>query len=77
MVRVMQNPQPYFTASSETPSNLEGQVPLFISLRNRMVQLYHWELGFFYITSYDSEGYCEGILARVHTGLTLRNGSWS
>jgi hypothetical protein len=30
-VEVLQNSRPYFTASSVTPPNLEGQVPLFIS----------------------------------------------
>jgi hypothetical protein len=31
MVRVAQNPKPYFTVSSETPPNLEGQVPYLYS----------------------------------------------
>jgi hypothetical protein len=34
--------------------NLEGQVPIFISLRNR-------ELGFLFIASYDQQGYGGGI----------------
>jgi hypothetical protein len=34
--------------------NMEGQVPVFISLRNRVAQLHPWALGFLFITSYDS-----------------------
>jgi hypothetical protein len=45
MVQVAQNPKPYFTVSSETPPNLEGQVPVFISPRNRVAQLYPLALG--------------------------------
>jgi hypothetical protein len=37
---------PYFTVSFEFPSNLEGQVPVFISPRNREAQLYPRTLGF-------------------------------
>jgi hypothetical protein len=42
--------------------NLEGQVPVFISSRNRVAQLYPWALGSLYIVSYDSQGYSGGIL---------------
>jgi hypothetical protein len=38
VVRVAQNPKPCFTVSSKTP-NLEGQVPVLISPRNRVAQL--------------------------------------
>jgi hypothetical protein len=36
--------------------NLEGQVPVFISPRNRVAQLYPWALGSLYVASYDSQG---------------------
>jgi hypothetical protein len=42
--------------------NLEGQVPIFISPRNRVAQLYPQALGFLYVVSYDSQGYGGGIL---------------
>jgi hypothetical protein len=34
--------------------NLEGQVPVFISPRNKVAQLYPWALGSLYVVSYDS-----------------------
>jgi hypothetical protein len=60
-VRVAQNPKPYSTVSSETPPNLEGQVPVFISPTNRVVQLYPRALGSLYVVSHDSQGYGGGI----------------
>jgi hypothetical protein len=41
--------------------NLEGQVPIFISPRNRVAQLYPQALGSLFVASYDSQGYGEGI----------------
>jgi hypothetical protein len=43
-------------------SNLEGQVPVFISRRSRVAQLYPRSLGSLYVVSYDSQGYGGGIL---------------
>jgi hypothetical protein len=37
--------------------NLEGQVPVFISHRNRVAQLYPQALGSLFIASCDSQGY--------------------
>jgi hypothetical protein len=37
--------------------NLEGQVPVFISPRNRVAQLYPQTLGSLFVASYDSQGY--------------------
>jgi hypothetical protein len=37
--------------------NLEGQVPVFISPRNRMALLYPQALGSIFVASYDSQGY--------------------
>jgi hypothetical protein len=48
--------------------NLEGQVSVFISLRNRIAQLYPRELGSIFVASYDSQGYGGGILTPLHTG---------
>jgi hypothetical protein len=48
--------------------NLEGQVPVFISPRNRVAQLYPRALGSLFVFSYDSQGYGGGILNRLHTG---------
>jgi hypothetical protein len=48
--------------------HLEGQVPVFISPRNRVAQLYPRALGSLSVVSYDSQGYGGGILSRLHTG---------
>jgi hypothetical protein len=44
--------------------NLE--VPVFISLRKRMAQLYSWALDSNLVASYDSQGYDGGIRTRLH-----------
>jgi hypothetical protein len=46
--------------------NLEGQVPKFISPRNRVAQLYPRALDSLFVASYDSQGYGGGILTRLH-----------
>jgi hypothetical protein len=51
----------------DTP-NLEGQVPVFISLRNMVAQLYPQELGPLFIAFYDSQAYGGGIRICLHTG---------
>jgi hypothetical protein len=51
--------------------NQESQVPVFISPRNRVAQLYPQALGSLFVTSYGSQGYNGGILTRLHTGLWL------
>jgi hypothetical protein len=48
--------------------NLEGQVPVFISPRKRVAQLYPQALSSLFVASYDSQGYGRGILTRLHTG---------
>jgi hypothetical protein len=48
--------------------NLEGQVPVFISPRNRLAQLCPRALGSLYITSCDSQGYGGGILTLPQHG---------
>jgi hypothetical protein len=52
--------------------NLEGQVPVFISLRNRVAQLYPQALGSLFVASYHSQGYGGGIRLRLHTGRSQR-----
>jgi hypothetical protein len=49
--------------------NLEDQVPVFISPRNRVAQLYPQTLGFLFVISYDSQGYGGGIRPHIHTGM--------
>jgi hypothetical protein len=48
--------------------NLERQVPIFISPRNRMAQLYPQALGSLFVTSYESQGNGGGIRTRPHAG---------
>jgi hypothetical protein len=48
--------------------NLEGRVPIFISPKNRVAQLYPRALGSLFVASYDSQGYGGGILTLLHTG---------
>jgi hypothetical protein len=49
--------------------NLEGQVPVFISPRNRVARLYPQELGSLLGTSYDSQDYGAGIRPLFHRGV--------
>jgi hypothetical protein len=51
--------------------DLEGQSPVFISPRNRVVRLYPQALGSLFIASYDSQGYGGGIWTRLHTALSF------
>jgi hypothetical protein len=47
--------------------NLEGQVPVVISPRNRVARLYPETLGSVFIASSYSHGYGGGIRPRLHT----------
>jgi hypothetical protein len=47
---------------------LEGEVPVFISPRNRVAQLCPQALGSLFITFYDSQVYDEGIRTHLHAG---------
>jgi hypothetical protein len=47
-------------------SNLEDQVPVFISPRNRLAQLYSQTLDSRFLASYYSQGYGGGIRTRLH-----------
>jgi hypothetical protein len=52
--------------------NLKGLVPVFISPRNRVAQLYPQTLGSLFVASYGSQGYGGGIRTRLHTGFKGR-----
>jgi hypothetical protein len=56
-------------------SNLECQVPVFISPRNRVAQLYPQALGSLFVASYDSQNHGGGIRPRLHTGSSGKNQS--
>jgi hypothetical protein len=49
--------------------NLRGQVPVCISPRNRVAQLYPQALCPLFIASYDSHAYSGGIRTRLNTGV--------
>jgi hypothetical protein len=55
--------------------NLKGQVPVFISPRNRVAQLHPRAPGSLFVASFDSQGYTGGILTRLYTGRTSVSGS--
>jgi hypothetical protein len=48
--------------------NLEGQVPVLISPRNRVARLYPQARGSLFVASYDSQVDSGGIRPRLHTG---------
>jgi hypothetical protein len=49
--------------------NLEGQVPIFITPRKKVAQLYPRALGSLFVASYDSQGYSGVIRIRLHVGM--------
>jgi hypothetical protein len=51
--------------------NLKGQVPVFISPRKGVAQLYPRALGSLFVASYDLQGCGEGILTLLHIGLIV------
>jgi hypothetical protein len=62
-VRIPQDSWSNFTLSDSRLPNLEGQVPVFISHRNRVAQLYPQALGSIFVASYDSQAYGGGFVA--------------
>jgi hypothetical protein len=48
--------------------NQEGHVPVYISPRSRLTQIYTQVLGSLFVASYDSQSYGGGIRTRLHTG---------
>jgi hypothetical protein len=71
-VRVPRDSWPHFTVWDSRLTNLEGQVPVFISPRNRVARLYPQALGSLYVASYDSQGYGGGIRPRLLVCYVLR-----
>jgi hypothetical protein len=57
-------------------SNLEGQVLVFISHRNRVAHLYPPALGSLFIIFYDLLGYGGGIRTCLHAGITATSKSY-
>jgi hypothetical protein len=55
------------SALRPTP-NMEDQVSVFTSPRDRPAQLYPQVPGSLFVALYDSQGYGGGILTRLHTG---------
>jgi hypothetical protein len=51
-------------------SNVQGQVPVFISPSDRVAQLHPQALGSLFVASYDSQGYSGGIPTCFHTDVT-------
>jgi hypothetical protein len=51
--------------------NLESQVSVFISPKNRVTQLYPQALGSLFVSSYDSQGYGGGIRTRLQVGFSV------
>jgi hypothetical protein len=62
----------FYCLTFETLPNLEGQVPVVTSPRNRVVRLYPQALGSLFVASYVSQGYGGGIRTRLLTA----HGSW-
>jgi hypothetical protein len=54
--------------------NLEGPVPVFISPKNRVVQLYPQALSSVFVASYDSQSYSGGIQTRLHSSSLTKAG---
>jgi hypothetical protein len=60
----------YYCLIWDSP-NLEDQVPVFISPRNKVTQLYPRALGSLFAASYSSQGYGGLILTRLHIGRSI------
>jgi hypothetical protein len=58
----------FYCPNSWDSPNLKGQVPVFISPGNSVVQIYPRALGSLSVASYGSQGYGGSILSRLHTG---------
>jgi hypothetical protein len=75
-VRVPRDSWPYFTAPILDSPNLEGQVLVFISPRNRLAQLYPQVREALFAVSCDSQGYGGDIRTRLHAGYSHLNYDW-
>jgi hypothetical protein len=70
-VRVGRVSRPYFNVSDYKLPNLEAQVPVFISPRNWLAQLYPQAVGSPFVASYDSQDYGGGIRTHLHAGFLI------
>jgi hypothetical protein len=68
-VRVPQDSWPHITASDSRLPNLEGQVPVFISVQVQGGPVIPPEVDSLFVASYDPQGYRRGIRTRLHTGI--------
>jgi hypothetical protein len=73
-VRVPRDSWPHFTLSNSTVPKPGGQVPVFISPRNRVARLYPQALGSLFFTSCDSQSCGGDIRPRLH-GINCLHGS--
>jgi hypothetical protein len=71
--RCWPSPVQSFSGPTRDSPNLEGQVPVFISPRNRVAQLYTHVLDSLFVASYDSQSYGGGIRTRLHAGLIAKS----
>jgi hypothetical protein len=69
-VRVPRNSWPHFAVQIRDSPNLEGQVTIFISPRNRVAQLYSQVLGSLSVASEDSREVFEPTSTRTDSQLT-------
>jgi hypothetical protein len=67
-VRVPRDSRPYFTVSNSWFPKQEGQIPVFVLPRHRVVQLYSQAPDSLFVASYDSQGYDGGIRTRLQEG---------
>jgi hypothetical protein len=72
-VRVLRGHDHIFLSQIRDLLNLEGQVPVFISPRNKVAQLNPQALGSLFAAPHDSQGYSWGIRTSLHTGTQETN----
>jgi hypothetical protein len=63
----------FYCIRFETPPKLESQVPVYISLRYRVAQLYPQALDSLSVAYYDYQEYGGGIPTRLHAGQPINN----
>jgi hypothetical protein len=68
-VRVPRDSWPYLNVQIRDPHNLDGQVSVFISPKNRVARLYPRALCSRFVASYDSQGYGGDIRTTPHKGV--------
>jgi hypothetical protein len=66
----------YYCLRFHTHPNPEDQVPVFITPRKRVAQVYPQALGSDFVASYDSQGYGGGIQILLRAGGPVTNSTW-